>query len=175
MAANWMEILPAIGTFLGGPAGGIVGSGIEWLAGKFGANDKTVEGIKQTLSGMTSDQLLQAKAIDIEFQKFCLDNGIKLQLAQMAVNQEEAKSGSTFVAGGRPFCIWIGGFGLAYASILEPVLRFIATVGFHYTGPYPELNTTITMQVLFGLLGLGAYRTIDKYNGVETREISKKK
>ena len=49
---NWLETLPAIGSFLGGPAGMIVGSGIEWLAGKLGASDKTVEGIKQTLSGI---------------------------------------------------------------------------------------------------------------------------
>jgi hypothetical protein len=159
---DWTQTLPAIGAFLGGPAGGLVGSGIEWLASKFGASDKTVEGIKQTLSGMTSDQLLQAKQIDIDFQKFCLDNGIKLQLAQIAVNQEEAKSESLFIAGGRPACIWIGAFALAYASIIEPMARFFAVVIFKYTGTFPTIDTDITMQVLFGLLGLGAMRSFDK-------------
>ena len=159
---DWIKILPAIGTFLAGPAGGLVGSGVEWLAEKFGASDKTVEGIKQTLSGMTSDQLLKAKEIDIEFQKFCLDNGIKLYLAQFAVNQEEAKSESLFVAGGRPACIWIGAFALGYASILEPVMRFVAQVMFGYSGSFPIIDTNITMQVLFGLLGLGAMRSWDK-------------
>ena len=168
---SWTDALPAIGTFLGGPAGGLAGSAIEWLAGKFGASDKTVEGIKQTLSGMTSDQLLQAKQIDIDFQKFCLDNGIKLQLAQIAVNTEEAKSGSIFVAGGRPACIWIGALGLFYASFLEPLMRFIAVVGFHYAGTFPTINTDITMQVLFGLLGLGAYRSFDKLKGTDTKRI----
>lgn len=158
----WTDALPAIGSFLGGPAGGLVGSGVEWLAEKFGASDKTVEGIKQTLAGMTPEGLLEAKKIDIEFQKFCLDNGIKLQLAQIAVNDKEAQSESLFVSGARPACIWIGAFALAYASILEPIMRFIAQVMFHYTGAFPAIDTNITMQVLFGLLGLGALRSWDK-------------
>lgn len=82
--------------------------------------------------------------------------------AQIGVNAVEAASASTFVAGGRPFVIWVGGFGLAYAAILEPLLRFIAAVGFHYTGAFPAIDTTITMQVLFGVLGLGALRSYDK-------------
>jgi len=163
--SNWMEVLPAIGSFLGGPAGGLVGSGIEWLAGKFGASDKTVEGIKQTLSGMTSEQLLAAKQMDIDFQKFCLDNDIKLQMAQIAVNVEEAKSSSMFVAGWRPAVGWIGAFALGYSSIAEPVLRFIAQVGFKYLGAFPVINTNITMQILFGMLGIGAMRSYDKKQG----------
>jgi len=159
---SWTDELPAIGSFLLGPAGGIVGAGVEWLAEKFGASDKTVEGIKQTLSGMTSDQLLEAKRIDIQFQEFCLDNAIKLDLAQIAVNQEEAKSESIFVAGGRPACIWIGAFGLAYASIIEPLMRFVAQVMCGYTGQFPAIDTNVLMQVLLGLLGLGAMRSYDK-------------
>lgn len=161
---NWIEALPAVGSFLGGPAGGLVGSGIEWLAGRFGASDKTVEGIKQTLSGMSPDQLLEAKKIDIEFQKFCLDNDIKLQLAQISVNAEEAKSASLFVAGWRPACGWIGALALGYASIIEPVMRFVAVMA-GYAGVFPAIDTTITMQVLFGILGLGAFRSIDKKTG----------
>jgi Holin of 3TMs, for gene-transfer release len=88
-----------------------------------------------------------------------------LAKAQIGVNTVEAGSTSTFVAGGRPFVIWVGGFGLAYAAILEPLLRFIAAVGFHYTGAFPAIDTTITMQVLFGVLGLGALRSYDKKTG----------
>ena len=163
--ANWLEVLPAIGSFLGGPAGGLVGSGIEWLAGKFGASDKTVEGIKQTLSGMTAEQLLKAKEIDIEFQKFCLDNSIKLDLANIAVNLEEAKSSNLFVAGWRPAVGWIGAFALGYAAILDPIARFVAQVFFAYGGQFPVINTELTMQVLFGMLGIGAMWSFDKSKG----------
>lgn len=163
--ASWVEALPAIGSFLGGPAGGLVGSGIEWLAEKFGASDKTVEGIKQTLSGMTPDQLLKAKEIDIEFQKFCMENGIKLQLGQLAIDLEEAKSSDSFTSRARPACIWIGAFGLAYAGVVEPFMRFVAQVGFGYSGGFPEINTELTMQVLFALLGISGMRSYDKKQG----------
>lgn len=88
-----------------------------------------------------------------------------LAKAQIGVNAVEAASSSLFVSGGRPFVIWVGGFGLAYAAILEPLLRFVAAVAFHYTGAFPAIDTTITMQVLFGVLGLGALRSMDKKNG----------
>lgn len=166
---DWINALPAIGSFLGGPAGGIVGSGIEWLAGKLGADTKTVEGIKQTLSGMTAEQLLEAKRIDIEFQKFCLDNNIKLQMGQIAVNAEEAKSASLFVAGWRPAIGWICGAALAYAAILEPVLRFLAAVVFSYVGTFPSIDTQLTMQVLVGMLGLAGMRSFDKVQGVASK------
>jgi hypothetical protein len=57
---------------------------------------------------------------------------------------------------------------LAYAAILEPILRLIATL-WGYTGEFPVIDTTITMQILFGLLGLGAMRSYDKVKGVATK------
>lgn len=162
---NWTSALPAIGTFLAGPAGGLAGSAIEWLAGKFGASDKTVECIKQTLSGMTAEQLLAAKKIDIDFQMFCLDNAIKLDMAQIAVNTEEARSASLFVSGWRPAVGWICAAALGYVAIVEPVARFFAQVMAGYHGAFPVIDTTITMQVLFGMLGIGAMRSYDKKQG----------
>lgn len=164
--ADWTAVLPAIGTFLGGPAGGLVGAGVEWLAGKLGASDKTVDGIKQTLSGMSAEQLLKAKELDIEFQKFCLDNGIKLQLAQIGVNLEEAKSSDPFTSRWRPFIGWACGVAFAYMALVEPVLRFVAVVAFGYAGEFPAIDTMLTLQVLGGLLGLGAMRSVEKVKGV---------
>lgn len=86
--------------------------------------------------------------------------------AQIAVNQEEAKSSSLFIAGGRPFILWVCGVAFAYATIGEPVARFIASVIFHYTGAYPVIDTMLTLQILFGLLGLGGMRTFEKVKGV---------
>ncbi len=86
--------------------------------------------------------------------------------AQIDVNKIEAASSDKFVSRGRPFVIWVGGAAFAYATIVEPIARFVAAVGFHYTGAFPAIDTTITLQVLFGLLGLGALRSWDKKNGV---------
>jgi hypothetical protein len=85
-----------------------------------------------------------------------------LAKAQIGVNLEEAKNASLLVSGWRPMCGWCGAMGLAYASILEPIGRFVAQVGFGYTGAFPVIDTTITMQVLFGILGLGAFRSVEK-------------
>lgn len=91
-----------------------------------------------------------------------------LAKGQIAVNQAEASNASVFVSGGRPFVIWIGGIGLAYAAFVEPIARFVAAVVYHYTGAFPPLDTTITMQILMGLLGLGAMRSYDKKQGTAT-------
>jgi holin (3TMs family) len=87
---------------------------------------------------------------------------------QLAINQEEAKSTNWFVAGWRPFVGWVCGFGLFYAAILDPMARFVATVIMKYVGPFPVIDTTITMQVLFGLLGLGGMRMYEKIKGAES-------
>jgi len=88
----------------------------------------------------------------------------QLAQGQLDINKIEAASDSLFVSGGRPFVIWIGGFSLAYAAILEPMARFVAAVAFGYTGAFPAIDTTLTLQVLFGVLGLGALRSYDKKN-----------
>jgi hypothetical protein len=89
-----------------------------------------------------------------------------LALGQIDVNKAEATNTSIFVSGWRPYVGWVCGSALAYAAIIEPIARFIAQVIFHYFGAFPIVNTEITLQVLLGLLGLGAMRSYDKRKGV---------
>ena len=94
-----------------------------------------------------------------------LNAHVGLLQGQININIEEAKSKSLFVAGWRPFVGWVCGIGLAYASIIEPLMRFVASmVG--YTGIFPVIDTSITMQVLLGMLGLAGMRTREKEKGV---------
>ena len=94
-----------------------------------------------------------------------LNAQVQLLTGQLDINKIEAASKSLFVAGWRPFIGWVCGFGLAYAAIIEPLMRFIATM-LDYTGEFPVIDTSITMQVLLGMLGLGAMRTREKEKGV---------
>ena len=94
-----------------------------------------------------------------------LNAQVQLLTGQLDINKIEAASKSLFVAGWRPFIGWVCGFGLAYAAIIEPLMRFIATM-LEYTGEFPVIDTSITMQVLLGMLGLGAMRTREKEKGV---------
>jgi hypothetical protein len=115
----------------------------------------------------------QAAQAQLELIKLQQNGELAAMVAQTDINKVEAASGSLFVAGWRPFCGWVGGAGLAYAAIVEPLLRLIASLN-GYTGEFPQIDTTITMQILFGLLGLGAMRSFDKVKGVESMEIKKK-
>jgi hypothetical protein len=89
---------------------------------------------------------------------------------QMEINMKEAEHKSIFVAGWRPFVGWVCGIGLGYASIIDPLMRFTAKMA-GYEGEFPVIDTTITMQVLFGMLGLGVMRSRDKEKGVASNAI----
>jgi hypothetical protein len=93
----------------------------------------------------------------------------ELAKGQLAINQEEAKSTRLFVSGWRPAVGWVCGAAFAYAAIVEPLARFIAAVGYGYKGAFPEIDTALTMQVLFGILGLGALRTREKEKRVASK------
>ena len=93
----------------------------------------------------------------------------ELAKGQLQINQEEARSGSLFVSGWRPAVGWVCGLAFAYAAVIEPMARFAASVGFGYTGAFPVIDTALTMQVLFGILGLGALRTREKEKQVAAK------
>ena len=90
---------------------------------------------------------------------------VKLLTGQLEINKAESSHKSVFVAGWRPFVGWVCGFSLAYVSMLEPLMRFIAKLC-GYTGTFPVIDTNLTMQVLLGMLGLVAARTREKEKGV---------
>ena len=46
-------------------------------------------------------------------------------LAQIAVNKEEAASGSLFKGGWRPFIGWVCGIAFFYHFVLNPIILFV--------------------------------------------------
>jgi len=106
-----------------------------------------------------------------------LNAHVQLMLGQLEVNKEEAKSNSLFVAGWRPFIGWVGGFSLAYAGIIHPILmwawaileaRGIIPNGMSHP---PIIETGILGTVVTGMLGIGAMRSHDKRYKVQTDSI----
>lgn len=109
-------------------------------------------------------QAAAAKAQLLEMQiKGEFDNAIE----QLKTDQAEAANQSVFVAGWRPFVGWACGFAFVYAFILQPLAQAICVIAHRSFDPklFPVLNLDQMMPVLLGMLGLGAMRTIDKYNG----------
>jgi hypothetical protein len=93
-----------------------------------------------------------------------LEADLQIALAQAEINKAEALSSDPFRAGWRPFIGWVCGLGFATQFVIAPwgtwitALRGVAV-------PFPELDMTTMMPLLFAMLGLGAYRTYEKVQG----------
>ncbi len=120
---------------------------------------------------------------------------------QLAINSNEAKHTSMFVAGWRPFIGWIGGLALAYQFLLYPLLLWLWVLLQAYdiipchlelpavtteaaTGsgsgqgtqqcsfqPPPVFDAEVLFTIIMGMLGIGGMRSYDKVKKVETKKI----
>lgn len=100
-----------------------------------------------------------------ELLKAAQDNDFQLALAQIRVNEEEAKSESLFKSGWRPAIGWVCTFGLVYNFIVYPFLLWLVAVTGSSIHP-PALISDILMELVFALLGLGTLRTFEKVKGI---------
>lgn len=84
---------------------------------------------------------------------------------QMDANKAQASNPSVFVSGARPFIMWVCGIACAWnwigISIASTVCAFM-----HYSISLKPADTSEMMPMLTALLGLGAYRTVEKIKGV---------
>lgn len=124
--------------------------------------------VSKVIDRVVPDKAAAEKA-KLEFVATQQSQDFQLALEQIKVNLEEAKSTNWFIAGWRPFVGWVGATGFAYATVLEPLSRFIAKVGFSYTGEFPVLDLGLLLTTLGGLLGLGTLRTAEKIKDAEGR------
>ena len=86
-------------------------------------------------------------------------------LAQIELNKIEAQHRSIFVAGWRPFIGWICGWALAWHFILHDLTAWVV-LNFKPEATVPELvGTGELVTVLLSMLGLGAFRTVEKMTG----------
>jgi len=108
-------------------------------------------------------QAAQLKMLEMqhskEFQE--MEDQLKRDLGQMEVNKVEAESESLFKSGWRPAVGWVCVLGLFYNFIFSPLGTWIVAL---YGNPIlmPKLDIGDLMTLLFGMLGLGAYRTFEK-------------
>jgi hypothetical protein len=110
----------------------------------------------------------QAAQAQLALLKLQQDGDLAAITGQMDINKVEAASSSVFVSGWRPFAGWVCGLGLGYVSIIEPIARFTAKMC-GYEGEFPQIDTSLTMQILMGMLGMGGLRSLDKIKGVASK------
>lgn len=84
-----------------------------------------------------------------------------LALAQIEVNKVEAAGDGLLKSGWRPMVGWVCCAALAYEFIARPLLVWLSPAVGLSSVP-PELPMGDLLTLLFGMLGLGAYRTYEK-------------
>jgi hypothetical protein len=87
-------------------------------------------------------------------------------LAQMAINKEEASSGSLFKGGWRPCIGWICGIAFGYHFVLQPVIIFIVAMIGMDIPELPSFDMGTLLTVLGGMLGIGGLRSYEKSKGL---------
>lgn len=128
------------------------------------------------LAGKVFDKIFpdpqQAAAAKLEMFKLqqagelkVLEAETALATGQMEINKIEAGSDSFFKSGWRPAVGWTCVFGLVYQFVFLPFATFFLEV-YQVTAKLPAMDINTLMTLLFGLLGLGGYRTIEKIKGI---------
>ncbi len=111
--------------------------------------DKVVPDINARKGAREELELILAQATTAEVQ------------GQLEINKIEAAHRSIFVAGWRPAIGWVCAITLAFTLLIIPLAEW----GFVMAGremALPEIPEEKMMLILVPMLGLGAYRTVEK-------------
>ncbi len=91
---------------------------------------------------------------------------------QAAINMEEAKSSSIFVAGARPFILWVCGVGVAYKFVLQPFMVFLLMAFHSDLNPklLPRIDWPELSVLMVNMLGFGGLRTFERLQGIDNKK-----
>jgi hypothetical protein len=84
---------------------------------------------------------------------------------QLEINKAEASNPNPFTSGWRPFTGWACGEGFALQFVIGPLGEWISMLMGHPVKLH-QMDPGTMMALLFGMLGLGAYRMAEKMRGV---------
>ena len=119
-----------------------------------------IQAIAKPIDDLVGDTDLKRKLkAEIQGQLFQLD------MAQIAVNRQEAAHKSLFVAGWRPFIGWVCGVAIAWAFLGQHVAEWAVAIWAPGT-PIPEVESDRLMELVLAMLGMAGLRTYEKRAGV---------
>lgn len=104
----------------------------------------------------------EAKARLIELQ---INGELQKITGQLEVNKAEASNPNLFVSGWRPAIGWVCALALLYQFIVRPMIAWGFALANHPLPVMPGLDDML-WELLFGMLGLGGLRTVEKVKGV---------
>jgi len=132
----------------------------------FGIAEAVIGVVDNVLDKFVEDKDLRTK----------LNHELKTQvqqanLAQIAVNQEQARHASIFVAGARPAIMWICAFGLGWQFVFQPICVWALAV-WATNLTIPIIPTEGLMTLTLSLLGLGGMRSFEKTKDIQRNNMS---
>lgn len=136
--------------------GSLLGGGVGEVATAVGSAAKDIEDVFTTSDREKLEQY-RAETDRLEVEQ-------ANELAQVRVNQTEARHHSVFVAGWRPFIGWVCGAAMVFHFLIQPM--FGEAIEKYAGYPLADLNWQELSVVLMGLLGLGGLRTFEKAKGI---------
>ena len=80
-------------------------------------------------------------------------------LVQAEIGKVQASHRSTFVAGARPFLMWVCGVGFLMAFVINPIMQWCGL-------KLVILPVEVMMELTLAMLGLSGLRTLEKLKGV---------
>lgn len=124
--------------------------------------------LKDVRAAITGKEPLDAnKAAEIALK--AQDMEVQVAIAQAQINAVEAAHRSIFVSGWRPFAGWVCGVALAYNYVFMPFFTYTCRLIDITAPPMPSLDMGELITILFGMLGLGAFRAYEKKEGVAAK------
>jgi len=116
-------------------------------------------GIKEPVEAVGSvlDSLFTSKEEELNLEIVKERLAQKPAMIQAEISKVQAGHRSMFVAGARPFLMWVCGVGFAYAFLVAPTLEF-----FLPNTDRIEIPTDIMLELTLAMLGLSSLRTVEK-------------
>lgn len=107
----------------------------------------------------------QQVKIQAELQMKLLEIEADAAKAQTEINAVEAASPNLFTSGWRPCVGWVCASAFAWQFVGQPAFSFFYALIYKQPAPVVALDHDALNTVLFGLLGLGGFRTWEKIKG----------
>lgn len=106
----------------------------------------------------------QKAQAQLDLVKLQQSGDLAVMVAQTDINKTEAASSSVLVAGWRPAIGWVCAIALFYQYVIRPILSMILG---YYKIDTPVIGLDDNLwQLMFGMLGMGGLRTIEKAKGI---------
>ena len=135
---------------------------------------------REAITGEKIKDPAQLAKIDLQLQQ--LQN--RLTQGQIKINEAEAKNPNIFVAGWRPAVGWVGVIALFFMYVPKAlVITFVWCYQVYLTyhpeiltivpslPEFPDLGNADIIGLLMSILGVGAMRSFDKKNKVDTKGV----